>query len=283
MQRHYTVAACRVGQRVSSGVVAFRVGVAVNPCVGIAFRHLIHTSIGVIDGEVQCHHTVATCRIGQRMGRSGGAFGIGVAVNPCIGIAFCHLIHTGVGVVDGQVQRHHAVATCRIGQCMGWCVGALSVGVAVHPLVAFAGHLLVDAVGSRSHSKCHGHHRVASVGSGQHSILCTCRVEHHFIPCVGQFTFTDRSCNCGGGNVAFFNHKVIHVVRAVERALTSQNKIGGAVLSDRQVVGVPSFCIFGGNHRIAHLIVVRDESQLGGTFNITICAGKDTDTFILVC
>ena len=147
---------------------------------------------------MQGHHTVATCCIGQRVGRSVGACGIGIAVDPIVAVA-CHLlVDTGAAMVDGQMQGHHTVASCRIGQCVGRGVGACGISVAVNPIVAVACCHLINAIGGRNYGEGHDHHRVAAVGSRQNGILRASCIELHFIPSVGQFRLTDRSLNRSG-------------------------------------------------------------------------------------
>ena len=282
MQRHHAVATCRVGQRVGRRVGAFGVGIAIDPRVGVAFGHLVDAGVAVIDGQVQRHHAVATCHVGQRVGRRVGAFGVGVAVNPCVGVAFGHLVNTCIAVIDGQVQRHHTVAACRVGQCMSRCVSAFGVGVAVDPCVAVAFGHLIDAVGSCIHRQSHGHHRVAAVGGGQDGILRAGRVEHHIIPSVGQFSLTDRSCVRSGRNIAFLNHKVIHGGSVVVLALTAYNDVSCTSIANRHFVGVPARFCLSRDYRITQGPMAWDKGQFGGTGNFAVCAGKNPDTFTLI-
>ena len=65
----------------------------------------------MVDGQMQCHHGVTTRNIGQCEGRSVRGFGIGLAVNPSEAVTGHLFVNAGVGVVDGEVQRHNRVAT----------------------------------------------------------------------------------------------------------------------------------------------------------------------------
>ena len=207
------------------------------------------------EGQVQRHHTVTAIGIAAHDGvdRLIGAFVVDVAINPRIAVAVSrHLVHTVGLVVDGQVQRHHTVATGYVGQRVGRRIGTLGVGVAVNPSIAVACRHLVDAVGDRIHREGHGHHGVAAVGGGQDGILRAGRVEHHIIPSVGQFSLADRPCIRSGGNIAFLNHEIIHSGSVVVLALAAQNDVSCTGIANRHFVGVPARFFLGGDITAFH-------------------------------
>ena len=112
--------------------------VAIRPCVGFATGDTIGLVCRFVDGEVKRDHRIATRRIGGSERRCVVAFGVSVSIDP--GEAVASSLNVGVValVVDGEVQRHYRVATCRIGGGPSRGVGACSIGVAV-PHVAIAG------------------------------------------------------------------------------------------------------------------------------------------------
>ena len=184
-------------------------------------------------------------------------------------------------MVDGQVQRHHTVAACRIGQRVGRRVGALSVGHTVNPFVAFTSRHLVDAGSGIIHCEDHGHYRVAAVGGRQHKIPCTCFIEHLIIPCVGQLCLTDNSF-FRTRNIAFLNNQVINKVTIPTLVFTTQDNISSTCITDRQSVSVPARCFFSRNHSITLFIMTWDEGQFGGTFNLPINTCINPYTIILI-
>ena len=176
------------------------------------------------EGQVQRHHTVTAIGIATDDGidRLIGAFVVAVAINPCIAVAVSrYLVHTIRLVVDGQVQSHHTVAACRVGQRVGRRVGALGVGHTVDPLVAVAFGHLVDAVGDRIHRQSHGHHGVAAVGGRQDGILRARLIERHFVPSVGKFGSTNGSGFGRGRNIALLHNEIVHIGSRVVLAFTA--------------------------------------------------------------
>ena len=174
-----------VGVIVGVGVVTafcigLRGGIHMIPRVGFNSRSSGGQVAGVVDGQVQCYHTVAAGRIGQRVGRRGGALSVGHTVDPLITVASCLLVNADGGVFDGQVQRINLNTTVGILVAVG-VVAALSIvlcgGIHMGPCV---GVTLGNRHGRMNRSvdgEGHGHHRVTAIGSRQDGILCASFVE----------------------------------------------------------------------------------------------------------
>ena len=114
------------------------------PGVGQALSHrCLTTGVGV-DGEVQRNDAVATGNIRTHSGVGGVAGGVGSTVDPSVAVASHLVVNTGVAVVDGQVQRHNAVATGHIGTHHSIGSVAGGVGSTVDPSVSVASDLRVN-------------------------------------------------------------------------------------------------------------------------------------------
>ena len=89
--------------------------VAIRPCVGFATGDPIDLVCRFVDGEVQRDYRVATRRVGDSVRRRVIAFGVSVSIDP--GEAIASGLHIGVVAlaVDGEVQRHHGIATRGVG------------------------------------------------------------------------------------------------------------------------------------------------------------------------
>ena len=131
VQGHSAVAARGVGQGEGGGVVAGGVRVAVDPDVGVAGGLFVNAGVTVVDGQVQGHDAVAAIVVAadHRVGWSGHwCFGVGYPV-PSERLALDGCRVTVGRVVDGQVQRHNAVAAIvvaadhRVGWSGRWCFG----------------------------------------------------------------------------------------------------------------------------------------------------------------
>ena len=112
VEGHHAVAAGGVGER-EGGFLGGRLGVghAVNPGVGVAVVLHVGAQGAVTDGEVECHHAVATGGVGEREGGFlGGRLGVGHAVNPGVGVAVVLHVGAAVAVAYGQHQGGGAVA-----------------------------------------------------------------------------------------------------------------------------------------------------------------------------
>ena len=104
-----------------------------------------HGILFVVDGEVQGHHRVATEGIGTGQCVLGGGVALGIDVvveRPLVAVAGHLGVNTGVLVVDGEVHRHHTVAT--LGGSQGNAGSGIgSVGLVVQrPSIAVASHLV---------------------------------------------------------------------------------------------------------------------------------------------
>ena len=282
VQRHGAVAACGVGQREGRLVGAFSVGLTVDPREGLASLLLVNALGDMVDGQVQRVDLRTAVGILVAVGVvAADGVGLAVAGRPSVGLASRGRQGGVYRIVDGQMQRHHTVAACRIGQRVGRRVGALSVGHTVNPFVAFTSRLLVDAGVGIVHCEDHGHYRVAAVGGRQHKIPCTCFIEHFIIPCVGQFCLTDGSF-FRMRNVAFLNHKVVQIVTIQTLVFTTQNNISSTCIANRQSVSVPAIHFFSRDHCIVHFSMIWDEGQFCGTFNLAISACIDSNTIGLI-
>ena len=143
------------------------------------------------DGQVQYHQAVAARRISQCEGRPVGAFGVGVAINPGEGLASDLFVESNGRTVDGQMERHHAVTSYRIGQRESRLVGAFGVGIAINPSECSACGLFVNASGGWQGGQNHSDNGVAAVDSLQRDRLRTRFGELNAIPSSGQFACTD--------------------------------------------------------------------------------------------
>lgn len=103
------------------------------PFVTIAFCNVKMGSVRMMDSKVEGDEGVATEGIGQGERRSIGALGVGDTVYPCEEVAGVVDVGVGGGVSDSQVERHHRVAACRIGQGERRSISTLGVGDAVYP------------------------------------------------------------------------------------------------------------------------------------------------------
>ena len=166
VQGHHGIASRRIGGSVSCCIVVVGVGVTVYPSVAVASNLSVCAGGAVVDGEVQCHHRVATRYIGGGVGCRVVAFGEGGVV-PSVAVAGGHGLGAVALVVDGEVQRHHGVATCRISGGVGCRVVAFGEGGVV-PSVAVAGGHGLNASSAVVDSEVQRHHRVATccIGSG---------------------------------------------------------------------------------------------------------------------
>ena len=81
---------------------------------------------------------------------------------PCVAVASRHRLHASTAVVEGEVERHRAVATGSVGHCMGSDVVGSSVSVTVNPSVTVAAVLVIDTCVAVADGKVQCHHTVTT-------------------------------------------------------------------------------------------------------------------------
>ena len=123
-----------------SVVAAMGIGRAV-PGVRLA-SSLSHGCVdGIVDGQVQRHHTVAPVgrTAGNSVGGGTGALGVGDAVNPGVAAACRPCVNAGGGIEDGEVEGIdlHAAVCIFVGVSVFAALG-ISLPVAIAPGVAAA-------------------------------------------------------------------------------------------------------------------------------------------------
>ena len=101
--------------------------------------------VGVVDGEVEGDHGVASNGVGEGDGRCVGALVVGDAVDPGEGVAGHVRVCGGGGVVDDQVEGDGGVAAVDAGELLGVLAG-LGVGYVV-PGERLAGGVAPDGGG----------------------------------------------------------------------------------------------------------------------------------------
>ena len=89
--------------------------VAIRPCVGFATGDTIGLVCRFVDGEVKRDYRVAARRVGDSVRRRVIAFGVSVSIDPGEAIASCMNVGVVALAVDGEVQRHHGIATRGVG------------------------------------------------------------------------------------------------------------------------------------------------------------------------
>ena len=101
----------------------------------LRYGDVLRNVVVLIDGEMECHHTVTTVVGGE---------GLGVIARLGIGLPVPNVALTSGGgdvsshrMIDGEVQGHHTVATVGGGEGLG-VMARLGIGLPV-PRVAFAG------------------------------------------------------------------------------------------------------------------------------------------------
>ena len=155
-------------------------GIHMIPRVGFDSRSSGGHVGGVVDGQVERHDTVATCRVGQREGGGAVALRVGHTVDPLVAVASRLLVNTCSAVVDGQVQRIHLRTAISVSVLIS-VVTALSIvlcgGIHMGPCVGVASGFCHGRMNRSVDGEGHGHHRVTAIGSRQDGILCAGFVE----------------------------------------------------------------------------------------------------------
>ena len=141
----------------------------INPSEGLASHLFIDAGSGMVDGQVEGYDRVAAIcgTAGNGIGRGCGAFSIGTIVNPCEGLASHLFIDAHGGMIDSQVESDNRVTSCFVRQREGWSCRTFGIGAIVNPGEAFAGNLLIDAVGTLTHCHKPSDNTVAAFGSLQ--------------------------------------------------------------------------------------------------------------------
>ena len=121
----------------SSRAVIGGVNVTVDPCIGVASCLYVCTISTFADCEVERNNAVAASGVGEDMRGGAASGGVGVTIDPCIGIAVALNINARSGVADDEAECDGAVATGGVGK--GVCRRGRSVVVSVVPFEAVAG------------------------------------------------------------------------------------------------------------------------------------------------
>ena len=116
VQRHNTVAACRIGKRMRQVIAGLCNTSVFVPIEAVACNSDGITIVGVIHRQVQGHDTVATCRIGERVFQILAGLRNASMFVPVKAVTSNSNGVSIVSVIHRQVQGHDAVAACRIGE-----------------------------------------------------------------------------------------------------------------------------------------------------------------------
>ena len=132
---------------------------------------------GKAEDEIEDLRAVATSLVGDtRQQIADVAVGfvhvVGDTVDPGVGrgVAPADVVDSGVGMTEGEVEGHEAVATGHVGDGVLSSVVVLGVGNAVNPDELVARILDIDAGGRGTENEVHGHDAVALVDGLQ--VLC---------------------------------------------------------------------------------------------------------------
>ena len=104
-------------------------------------------------------------------------------------------------------------------------------------------------------------------------------------PCDGGFGGINQAVdnrNETGGNTGGYplHNQAIHIGSTAVVALAAEDNVSGSADADRNLVGIPTGCRFGGDKvAVGDSEVAADESQLGGTLNLAVGAGENSNTF----
>ncbi len=144
MQGDGAVAVPRKGRCQCLNIVA-RGGIgSVVPSVAVAPSCRVFAGSAMSDGQVESHHAVASVGIGFGDGGCVVVCGVGVSINPCIGVAGGLYIGFRATIVDCEVECDDAVAASCICLCESGCVVGSNVSRSV-PSVGVAGGLHIGA------------------------------------------------------------------------------------------------------------------------------------------
>ena len=122
----------------------------------------------MVDSQVQRNHTVTTCDVTTKysVSRLIGALIVGDTVDPSEAVASKLLVNAIRGLVNGQVQRHHAVATCHHGSQGNILITCIGEGLALPSIrqLAFTDSSVIIARRVLVDRQVQGHHTVATSG-----------------------------------------------------------------------------------------------------------------------
>ena len=166
VQRHHTVATEHTFEGVGRGYGRSGGVVRAVPSEVVASRGGGIRSIGVDNRQVQRHHTVATSLVLHREGGSHSRSGGVVRAVPGEGLASHSGGVTGGADVDGQVQRHHTVATGEVGRGVGRSHSRSGGVVLTMPGEAVASSSGGVGSGAGVDGQVQRHHTVATGGIG---------------------------------------------------------------------------------------------------------------------
>ena len=126
------------------------------------------TGVAVTNGQMQCHHGVATRGVGKGMCRGNGWSLIECLAIPVEAVASeCGCV-ASVAVTDGQMQRHHRIATRSIGESMRWSdIGSFIIGRSI-PGKAVAGESggVTSVTVTNDQMQCDDRVATRSIGEG---------------------------------------------------------------------------------------------------------------------
>ena len=115
MQRHSAIASRNVpcSKRISRHLCASSIRQTIDPSIRIASGNSCITNSRVINRQMQCHHAVTTCGVGEGV-RSGIRAIRVIRVPPCKRVTSHNRCITSRAVVNGEVKSHRAITPSSI-------------------------------------------------------------------------------------------------------------------------------------------------------------------------
>ena len=162
VQRYHGVATGNVREGVGERLSGFGDVRMLIPVEAVTGNRRSVARVAVTDGEMQRHHTVAAARVREGVGERLGGFGDVRMLVPVEAVACKSGGITSIAVTDGQVQRHHRVATADVREGVGERLSGFGDVRMLVPVEAVAGKGGGVASVAVSDGQMQRHHRIAA-------------------------------------------------------------------------------------------------------------------------